>query len=181
MKIGPDDPLPPYTYFPKGPWPHPVRSEAGHSFARPRLVAEPIVDDRWEVSACYLRAFELFNAGYYWESHEYWEALWHAHGRKGAEAVVLQGLIRLAAAGVKVREGTRRGMSHHAAGAVGHFESVHSRGIKHLLGLGLEACIALVSPIAEAFPCPEIRPAASAVCVFPFHLEPSTWYRIKHS
>ena len=54
----------------------------------------------------------LFNAGYYWEAHEAWEGLWHAHGRDGPTADVLKGLIKLAAAGVKVREGRPHGVAH---------------------------------------------------------------------
>ena len=69
-----------------------------------RLRLIPIVADGWALSPAYLRGVELFNAGYYWEAHESWEALWHAHGRRGPTAGVLQGLIKLAAAGVKIRE-----------------------------------------------------------------------------
>ncbi len=29
---------------------------------------------------------DLFNHGYYWESHEEWESLWHAAGRRGVVA-----------------------------------------------------------------------------------------------
>ena len=45
----------------------------------------------------------------YWEAHEAWEELWHACGRMGPTADFLRGLIKLAAAGVKVREGRPRG------------------------------------------------------------------------
>ena len=57
---------------------------------------------------------ELFNAGYYWEAHEAWEGLWHAHGRRGATADLIKGLIKLAAAGVKVRERRPRGVITHS-------------------------------------------------------------------
>ncbi len=51
----------------------------------------------------YLYAFDLFNAGYYWESHVWWEELWHLAGRKGDVADLLKALIKLAAAGVKLK------------------------------------------------------------------------------
>ena len=57
---------------------------------------------------------DLFNHGYYWEAHEVWEGLWHACGRKGTLADFLKGLIRLAAAGVKAREGNPTGVIRHA-------------------------------------------------------------------
>ena len=48
---------------------------------------------------------DLLNHGFYWEAHEAWETLWHAAGRKGEIADFLKGLIKLAAAAVKAREG----------------------------------------------------------------------------
>ena len=44
--------------------------------------------------------------------------LWHAAGRTGATADFLKGLIKLAAAGVKVREGRAAGVRRHAERAV---------------------------------------------------------------
>ena len=104
--------LPPYSYVPGGPWPHPTASPDGHSWDHAKTSIDPIAVDDWASSPTYLRGVALFNAGYYWEAHESWEALWHAHGRRGATASVLQGLIKLAAAGVKVREATAGRCSH---------------------------------------------------------------------
>jgi hypothetical protein len=56
----------------------------------------------------YLRGIDLFNFGYWWESHEAWEGLWRACGRRGPAADFLKGLIKLAAAGVKASTGTAR-------------------------------------------------------------------------
>ena len=47
-------------------------------------------------------------------SDEAWESLWHASGRRGAIADFLKGLIKLAAALVKAREGNPRGVTRHA-------------------------------------------------------------------
>ena len=46
-------------------------------------------------------SLNLYNHGYYWESHVYFEALWNAHGRTGSVADFLKGMIKLGAAGVK--------------------------------------------------------------------------------
>jgi hypothetical protein len=70
--------------------------------------------ERWRDNKTYLYGLDLFNAGYYWEAHEAWEALWHAAGRKGATADFLKGLIKLAAAGVKHLEGKPPGVKSHA-------------------------------------------------------------------
>lgn len=50
----------------------------------------------------YLYGLDLFNHGYFWESHVWWEALWNEAGRKGELADFLKGLIKLAAGGVKI-------------------------------------------------------------------------------
>ena len=52
----------------------------------------------------------------YWEAHmKSWEQLyWHACGRQGESADFLKALIKLAAAGVKHREGKPAGVHSHA-------------------------------------------------------------------
>ena len=145
----PDDPLPSYTYVPGGPWPHPISGEGGHLADRPwEGRVPPIRGDGWSSSPTYLRGVLLFNAGYYWEAHEAWEALWHAHDRAGPTADVLKGLIKLAAAGVKVRQGQPRGVSTHARRAAELFESVARGGVPRRLGLDLMAWAAVSRGIA---------------------------------
>lgn len=68
-------------------------------------------------SPAFLHAIDLYHHGYFWEAHEVWEALWHAAGRRGPTAEIYRGLIRLAAAGFKAREGARVGVARHAAAA----------------------------------------------------------------
>ena len=127
-----DRPLPPYTHIP-GVTPHPLRDPAGHSFEEPKSLAE-ILEHKaadlvlnWEnVSAQpeFQWAVQLFNAGYYWESHEAWEALWHSAGRTGSLSDFLKGLIKLAAAGVKLREHNLTGVQRHASRARELFQAV---------------------------------------------------------
>jgi hypothetical protein len=68
---------------------------------------------------------DLCNYGYYWEAHEAWEGFWHRCARKGEMADVFKGLIHLAAAGVKAREGNARGVKRHAARAKELFDDTH--------------------------------------------------------
>ncbi len=70
---------------------------------------------------------DLFNNGYYWEAHEAWELLWRAAPRDSADALLLQGLIALAAAGVKVRQGQPIGVTRHAQRAARFFASLPER------------------------------------------------------
>jgi hypothetical protein len=106
-------PLPPYSYV-SGFTPHPVSDPRGHMFGQPHVAAPPFDPSAWRQSVEYLYAVDLFNHGFYWEAHEAWESLWHAAGRRGPVAIWLKALIKLAAAGVKAREGNAVGVQRHA-------------------------------------------------------------------
>lgn len=164
----PDDPLPPFTYVPGGPWPHP---HAGKPPTRPGQGVAPVGDD-WRDSPDYNHGLRLFDAGYYWEAHEAWEGLWHAHGRRGPTADVLKGLIKLAAAGVKVRERQPRGVATHARRAADLFEAVISGGMPVVLGLDLARLAALAHRVAESPPVDESPEGTAVVRVFDFELTP---------
>lgn len=112
MRLCPERPLPPYSYVP-GRSPHPLRDPAGHSYGRAAEPIEPPSETTWESCEPYLFGLDLFNHGYYWEAHEEWEAVWHACGRQGTIATFFKGLIKLAAAGVKAREGIPSGVQRH--------------------------------------------------------------------
>lgn len=164
--------FPPYSYVPGGRWPHPTAAPAGHSSGRVQAPAEPIREDRWEDSEAYLRGIALFNAGYYWEAHESWELLWHAHGRRGPVADILQGLIKLAAAGVKVREERPGGVRTHAGRAALLFEKSRRAGRRFQLGLDLVLLAQRARAVAEAPPAGAGQPDAPVHIVFDFQVVP---------
>ncbi len=168
-RLVPDEPLPPYSFVP-GRSPHPLSDPAGHSFgARPMPPAE-LDPARWAENRTYLYAIDLFNAGFYWEAHEMWESLWRACGRAGRTADFLKGLIKLAAAGVKVREGRPRGVAGHARAAAELFRRTGQPGERYL-GLPLGELIALAEAVADNPPTPG-DPAAPVEVVFRFTLSP---------
>ena len=123
VRYVPDEPFPSYAFVPRQ-FPPPTRDPAGHGFRRAPERPAPPDPNRWSVCRPYLYGIDLFNYGYYWEAHEVWESLWHACGRTGLTADFLRALIRLAAAGVKAREGTRAGVERHAAAAKTLFQEV---------------------------------------------------------
>jgi hypothetical protein len=165
----PDVPLPPYSHVP-GRTPHPVSDPQGHSFGHaPEHAAAPDSDD-WLACRVYLRGLDLFNGGYYWEAHEVWESLWHACGRAGRAADFLKGLIKLAAAGVKVREGRPRGVVHHARAAAELFRRVGGAD-ERFFGLQLGELIRLAEEVADQ-PPPCRHPAAAVEVVLPRALRP---------
>ncbi len=125
LRLCPDRPLPPYSYVP-GRFPHPIRDPAGHSYKapgiqqephRPSLTAPVSLASDWKSASDYLFGIDLFNHGFYWEAHETWEQLWLEFGRSGRDADFIKGLIKLAAAGVKAREGRLIGVQRHACRA----------------------------------------------------------------
>jgi hypothetical protein len=165
----PDVPLPPYGHVP-GRTPHPVSDPRGHSFGQaPEPAAAPDPDD-WAGCRAYLRGLDLFHGGCYWEAHEVWESLWHACGRTGRTADFLKGLIKLAAAGVKVREGRPAGVAGHARAAADLFRRV-GRPEERLFGLRLADLIRFAEGVA-AQPPTSADPAAPVEVVFAFTLRP---------
>jgi hypothetical protein len=171
-RLVPDQPLPPYTFVP-GRSPHPTSDPRGHSFGKPPEPADPPDPERWRECRPYLYAIDLFNHGYYWEAHEAWEALWHACARSGRTADFLKALIKLAAAGVKVREGKPAGVRNHARRAADLLERLADANGKHIryMGLDLNQLIHFARTLAERVPSvPETNGPA---VVFDFVLFPA--------
>lgn len=169
----PERPLPPYSYVP-GRFPHPASDPQGHSFGIEPDEPEPPDPERWASCREYLFGIDLFNHGYYWEAHEVWEGLWHASGRTGTTGHFLKGLIKLAAAGVKAREGKPEGVRRHAARSAELFRGVlgNPDGRRIYMGLDLEALIEWAGETAEDPPEPVHDPSAPVAVVFPFVLSP---------
>ncbi len=138
QRLVPQRPFPPYTYVPGGEWPHPLSDPRGHSFGKQRKPGEPLTAQNWPASEDYLFGIDLFNAGFFWEAHEVWEGLWQAAGRTGLMADFLKGLIKLAAAGVKRRQGVTPGVEGHARRAAEVFERPAQRQQSHCLGLDVD-------------------------------------------
>ena len=108
--------LPRYSYVP-GMWPHPHRNSVQHG-ADFQAPAEPLTEEQWSINQGYCHAWRLLQAGYYWEAHELWEQVWIALGRRGVAADFVKSLIKIAAAGVKAREGRAEGVRRHLGRAV---------------------------------------------------------------
>lgn len=96
-------PLPPYKHIP-GQTPHPIRDPAGHSYDPSGELERDLPDLNHSAGLDhpeFLYGIDLFNAGYWWESHEVMEAFWHASGMGTPAAHVLQAIIQCAAAHLK--------------------------------------------------------------------------------
>jgi hypothetical protein len=147
-RLVPEVAFPPYSYVPRQGLPHPTADPSGHS-AHARHDPPPALEpDRWTENRPYLYGIDLFNAGFYWEAHEVWESLWHAAGRRGPVADFLKGLIKLAAAGVKHREGVPNGVRTHARRAADVWRGVGHEA-ERFLGFRTTDLIGLAYRIAR--------------------------------
>lgn len=93
--------FPSYAFTP-GVNPHPLK-EGGHMEFTGEPECPVLHSESFKEHEDYLYAIDLINYEYYWEAHAYLEAIWNASGRTTQEAVLCKSLIKIAAAGVKLR------------------------------------------------------------------------------
>ncbi len=136
-----DAALPPYAHMP-GRTPHPRADPRGHSHGEdePRAEARPPED--WAQTPAYLLGVDLYNQGFYWEAHEAWEALWHAHGHHGEQADFLKALIQTSAAQLKRCLQQSRGTRIHAQRSHAALSALRDRVGPHFMGIELDAFLA---------------------------------------
>ena len=135
-RLLPSTDLPSYTYVPGTDTPHPYRDARGHSYQKKALSPKMLTASNWAENRNYLLALDFFNHGYYWESHEEWERLLRTTGNDCPVGRFLKGLVKLSAAGVKVRENSIHGVRRHAASAGEVFADVAAEvGTEYFCGL----------------------------------------------
>ena len=125
--------LPAYTYLP-GHWPHPTRDPDGHAYNAENPTSDPLNLLDWHSCSSYRRGILLFNHGYYWEAHEAWEEVWKLHKRNTAQAQFLQGLIKVAAAAIKIRQGHAKACRSLLTQSAKHFQKVMDKHLEKFVG-----------------------------------------------
>ena len=164
--------LPTYTYVPGTTTPHPIRSPEGHSFGRKGRTPTALTPERWQENRNFLLAIDLFNYGYYWEAHEEWDRLFRTANPESLVGRFLKGLVKLAAAGVKVREKSIHGVRRHAASAGEVFADVAAEcGNDFYCGLRLTH-LQFAADRAAQLPYKEPIEPGTPIKVFPFVIEP---------
>jgi len=165
-RLLPDRAFPPYSFIGRGHgFPHPRNEPGGHARDLPEPEAEPLDLEAPHQCVEHLWGIDLFHHGYYWEAHEAWESVWFACGRRGDAAELLRGLILLAAAGVKARQGRPSGVRRLALGARRRFETLLATR-RRAGGLDLEHLARFASRIAENADSLEAFPNAKVAVVF---------------
>lgn len=99
MRLVPDIDLPSRAHVP-GSGTRPDAAPLDH--AR-RLAPAVTRAQDWQGNKAYLYGHDLMQAGYFWEAHEVWEAVWLATPANGLERLLLQALIQNANARLKSR------------------------------------------------------------------------------
>lgn len=147
-----DRSFPAYRYRP-GRTPHPTRHPQGHSAGTDAAPGRP-EPARGPGDPRHLFAVDLFNAGYWWEAHEEWEALWRALGRDHPTGRFVQGLIQAAAALLKRELGAERAARGLARAACGKLRAPAAP----VLGVdGRALAAALEARLAGEGPAPGLR------------------------
>ena len=158
-------PLPSYRYVP-GLHPHPIRDSRGHSY-------EPLSTlnrhalwtvDGWRTLDDWLYGVDLFNRFYFWEAHEAWEGLWAVAERDSAPALLLQGLIQIAAALLKTHMGVLLGARSLSAEGLAKLRRAAALQ-PTLLGLDLEDTAARFAAYFARLASDELPPIAPDVPV----------------
>lgn len=125
--------FPPYRFIP-GENPHPTENPLGHSYGKKEPEIGIFVPENWRTTEQYLFGIDLYNYGYWWESHEAWESLWRVASRRDVSRDYLQGLIKISAAFLKWHLKQLPGLDNLYAGAVQHLLRVRR---EHPVYMGL--------------------------------------------
>ena len=141
-------PFPGYIFIP-GKNPHP-KKDGGHMAGLPDPIATPIDLIHPEKSQELRYSIDLYNHGYFWESHVYFEALWNAHGRQGSVADLMKAFIKLGAAGVKDQINQKTSALGHLVRAKELLEAVTKAEAQSFLGFELKE---MASEIDSAIEC----------------------------
>lgn len=78
------------------------RPEASPAFDAALAAPAYTVDRMWRENETYLYGIELYASGFFWEAHEVWEPVWMRSGGNSRERLLVQGLIQLSNACLKI-------------------------------------------------------------------------------
>lgn len=123
IRLAPSFKFPPYAFVP-GKYPHP-NQPGGHSHQQKKDEIQLQGKSPLQTNE-FLHAIDLINFGYFWESHEVLEALWNACNRAEPYNSFLKGLIKIAAAGVKLNTDSQSAAQGHFHRSCEHFDEAFS-------------------------------------------------------
>lgn len=83
----------------------------------------------------FLYGLRLHDAGYFWEAHEVWEAVWMAAPHNGRDRLALRAFIQIANAGLKRAMNQPRAAGRLLADACGYLSELNTRHAANMKGL----------------------------------------------
>ena len=172
VRLIPAAELPRYTHVPGSGTPHPYRDPRGHSYNRRPGTPKQLHEEQWAENRSYLLGLDFFNLGFYWEAHDEWERLWRVSPPESQVGKFLKGLVKLSAAGIKVREESIHGVRRHAASAGEVFADVAAESdAEQFCGLDFTT-LQFAADRAAQLSYPKELEAGRPLRVFPFLLIP---------
>lgn len=127
-------PLPPYAYVPGRTERHPE----GYWDDVRATVAPGMDAQALATSDAFTAGMAFFEAGFYWEAHELWEAVWMACPPNSAEYRFVQALIQLANAELKLIMDQPRAAARLCGIAEDHLSDATRAGQGRVLGVEVE-------------------------------------------
>jgi uncharacterized protein len=144
--------FPPYAFVP-GLHPHPGRDPQGHSFGREEIAPDYFKPEDWRSNHEYLWGVDLYNHGYFWESHEAWEGLWiKCESIDETQRQYFQALIQLAAATLKILMKQPNGLKKLAKIGTDRLEAIADEVGSHYMGLDLPAHVSAYRDFTAQMP-----------------------------
>ena len=172
VRLLPSAELPRYAHIPGTGTPHPYRDPRGHSHNRKSPAPKGVSEDNWAENRSYLMGLDFFNLGFYWEAHDEWERLLKIADAESLVARFLRGLVKLAAAGIKVREESIHGVRRHAASAGEVFADVAAEAdVESFCGMNFTLMQFAADRAAQLMYTKDLQPGRP-LRVFPFLLLP---------
>jgi hypothetical protein len=120
-RYAPELPFPAYRFV-SGLHPHPRRDPDGSLFGAPEY-APGLPPEHWAQDTSFLFGVDLYHAGYLWEAHEAWEAVFFSEPTP-IQKELIQALIQLAAALLTAHLGRTGGVRFLAGRVVEKLDSV---------------------------------------------------------
>ena len=145
-------PLPPYAYVPGRTTRHPE----GHWDDVRATVAPGMDADALALSDAFTAGMAFFEAGFFWEAHELWEAVWMACPPNSAEYRLVQALIQLANAELKLVMDQPRAAQRLCGIAETHLNEAARAGQRLVLGVDVDRLRARIDDCVTRSACPHI-------------------------
>ena len=106
-----------------------------------RSAPRPTKEKAWRENEAYQAGLRLYACGYYWEAHEVWEPVWMNARPRSQERELVQGLIQLANAALKLKMSQAAAARRLAVIAHKHFREARHGGAPVVMGVDLGAMI----------------------------------------